>query len=314
MPKNEIETKLSSADKKALAKHEETIRSGLTSFIEVGRALAEIRDSRLHRDEYESFEAYCQDKWDLARRTAYQKIEAAETVDAIQSVRNYAHLPLAENHALELAKAGKDAGKVWAEVLKKSPHLADGSPSTTAKKIAEIRNAMFAAKSEPITTSHADVSTTKATDVPPRKDKADGSAASHSPSVTVKPADLEPEEPADELTEARKAFRSMAKRLDDKCSELKAMTEEFAKFQGKGFKKLHGSTSITSRIDDAARSCKSAAANLRNATPETPAECTTCKGKGHGCKDCGGDGWQCKEERRDADNRRTANAPKVVGA
>jgi hypothetical protein len=122
------------------------------------------------------------------------------------------------------------------------------------------------------------------------------------------------EETPDPLDDARKKLRSLAFRLDAKFNELKELASEVSKLSGDGLKKLHGSGSITSRIDDAARSCKSAAANLRNAVPETPAECTSCKGRGYACKDCGGDGWQSTEERRDANNRRNANAPKVVPA
>jgi len=166
MAKNEVVTKLTPADRKALAKHEETIRGGLTSFIEVGHALAEIRDSELYREEFKSFEAYCNDKWDLKRQTAYDKIHAAEIVAELQNVRSSVHVPQAESQALELAKAKTDAPKVWAEVLKRSPKLADGSPCTTAKKIAEIRDELLKPKVAAATPKVASTITVEPKDEP----------------------------------------------------------------------------------------------------------------------------------------------------
>lgn len=153
MKKAEIVSKLTPADRKLLAKHEETIKVGLDSFVEVGNALGEIWHSRLFRDDYKSFDAYCKERWDLPRQRAYEKIAAAELMTELKSVRNSGHFPLAESHAVELSKAKKDATKVWAEVVRLSPKLADGSPSTTAKKIAAIRDELLKPKpaNKPIT-------------------------------------------------------------------------------------------------------------------------------------------------------------------
>jgi hypothetical protein len=48
-------------------------------------ALAEIRDSRLYREEFETFEGYCKDRWDFSRPMAYQLIEASAAVDAVST-------------------------------------------------------------------------------------------------------------------------------------------------------------------------------------------------------------------------------------
>src|SRR5690606_14593219 len=50
--------------------------SDLEAWREIGEALIRIRDKDLYRDRYATFESYCQDRWSLARRTAYQMIEA----------------------------------------------------------------------------------------------------------------------------------------------------------------------------------------------------------------------------------------------
>ena len=47
-------------DDERLAELEKVIAKGRKTFLEVGRALMEIRDTRLYRREYSGFEEYCQ--------------------------------------------------------------------------------------------------------------------------------------------------------------------------------------------------------------------------------------------------------------
>lgn len=61
-----------------LVELERKIETGMTTFVEVGNALMEIRDSRLYRVEYKTFEAYCRDKWEMSRPRVYQLISAAQ--------------------------------------------------------------------------------------------------------------------------------------------------------------------------------------------------------------------------------------------
>jgi hypothetical protein len=65
-------------DDERLAELEKVIAKGRKTFVEVGRALAEIRDTRLYRREYSGFEEYCQKKWGWTRQRAYQLMDAAE--------------------------------------------------------------------------------------------------------------------------------------------------------------------------------------------------------------------------------------------
>lgn len=59
---------------------EKTIEKGLATFIEVGEALAEIRDKRLYRDSHKTFQAYCKDRWGHNKEWANRLISAADTV------------------------------------------------------------------------------------------------------------------------------------------------------------------------------------------------------------------------------------------
>jgi len=48
------------------------------SFIEVGTTLAEIRDSKLYREQYTTFNAYCKERWGWGRAHAYRMIQSAK--------------------------------------------------------------------------------------------------------------------------------------------------------------------------------------------------------------------------------------------
>ena len=50
-----------------LALEESTIDRGLKTFVAVGNALAAIRDKRLYRQTHGTFEAYCEQRWNLAK-------------------------------------------------------------------------------------------------------------------------------------------------------------------------------------------------------------------------------------------------------
>ena len=65
---------------------ETVIERGLNTFVDVGNALAAIRDGKLYRETHGTFEDYCRDKWGFSRPRAYQFIEAAETVGILSTI------------------------------------------------------------------------------------------------------------------------------------------------------------------------------------------------------------------------------------
>jgi hypothetical protein len=72
------ENSRSSAEVEHLNKLEAIVRRGLDTDLEVGNALAEIRDTWLYRATHETFEAYLRDRWGMSRPRGYQLIQAAE--------------------------------------------------------------------------------------------------------------------------------------------------------------------------------------------------------------------------------------------
>lgn len=80
---------MTTAELSRLNELEATVKKGFTTFIEVGLALKEIQSSRLYRKKHGTFEAYCKDTFEVAKRTAYDLIEASSVV---QNVRNSAQI------------------------------------------------------------------------------------------------------------------------------------------------------------------------------------------------------------------------------
>lgn len=53
---------LTTAERMLLTQNEAVIERGRRAFVEVGTALAQIRDSRLYRQSHDTFEAYCRER------------------------------------------------------------------------------------------------------------------------------------------------------------------------------------------------------------------------------------------------------------
>lgn len=110
-------TELSVDETGELQRCELIIARGLKTFFVVGMALTRIRDLRLYRIEYDTFEAYCNDRWGLARNRAYQLMWAAESTSNVQ---NFVHPPPAiESHATALSRLKNPElqRRAWQEVL-----------------------------------------------------------------------------------------------------------------------------------------------------------------------------------------------------
>jgi len=96
---------ISPAESVRLCELERIIQKGKDTFVEVGVALAEIRDSQIYRNTFATFEDYCEKRWSFSKRSAYQFIAAAEVVE---NVRNCAQVPATESQARPLAKLPAD--------------------------------------------------------------------------------------------------------------------------------------------------------------------------------------------------------------
>lgn len=114
-------SELTTTEMARLHELEGTISRGLATFHDVGRALAEVRDSRLYRDGYGTFEEYCDQRWQLSDRRARQLMEAAE-IGTMVPVEN-------ERQARELARVPeRQRAEVWRETVERT----SGKPTAAA--------------------------------------------------------------------------------------------------------------------------------------------------------------------------------------
>lgn len=112
-------------DDQRLADLERTITRGKKTFVDVGLALAEIRDMRLYRREYGSFSEYCRQKWGWSKSYAYDIIQSAEVVK--QLPEKVSAIADTESKVRELRKAPVEQRAAILEAV-----AAEGKPVTAA--------------------------------------------------------------------------------------------------------------------------------------------------------------------------------------
>ena len=75
-----MNTSLTTSETSSLTACEARIEKGRASFLDVADALAEIRDGRLYREGFATFEAYCRERWGFTRNYANKVMRAGEAV------------------------------------------------------------------------------------------------------------------------------------------------------------------------------------------------------------------------------------------
>jgi hypothetical protein len=113
---------------------ETRIERGLETFIEVGEALLEIRDTKLYRDNHSTFEDYCRDRFGLRERQAYRYMDAAKAIGNLESCP-IGQLPANEAQVRPLTGL-KDPDlqrEAWAKVVERA-----GEDPITARLLEEV--------------------------------------------------------------------------------------------------------------------------------------------------------------------------------
>ena len=127
---------LTTTEASQLQAQEKIIERGLKTFSEVGNALAAIRDARLYRADFGTFEEYCQTRWNMGKAYAFRLIVSAEVSGNLSPIGDI--LPATESQARPLARLAPEAQReVWQDVVNNAPKDDDGKPKITAKLVAE---------------------------------------------------------------------------------------------------------------------------------------------------------------------------------
>lgn len=121
-------TALSKTGERRLAEAEAAIERGLSTFWEVGEALMRIRDERLYRADFSTFEDYCQSRWNMTRRRANQLVEAAQ-MGTVVPIEN-------ERQARALAPVKEDPVEVR-EIFAEAERRGDTTGAGISRVIAE---------------------------------------------------------------------------------------------------------------------------------------------------------------------------------
>jgi hypothetical protein len=81
-----LQPDLDAAEGREKEQCEAVIASGWDAFLEVGQALATIRNKRLYRGHYLTFEDYCRRKWEFSKSHANRLIEAAAVASFLSPI------------------------------------------------------------------------------------------------------------------------------------------------------------------------------------------------------------------------------------
>ena len=113
---------------------ENVIERGLQTFMDVGSALLEIRDKKLYKPNYKTFELYCRERWKMSQPRAYQLMDAAKVTQNLST--NVELSPNRESQVRPLAKLKpKQQRKVW----KAAVQSANGE-QPTARQVEAVRD------------------------------------------------------------------------------------------------------------------------------------------------------------------------------
>lgn len=127
---------LSGTESSQLAMCEQVIERGKRSWIDMGRALREIRDARLYRATHGTFEDYCEQRWEMSRRRAYELMDGAEAAENVRICAQTA--PRTEGQLRPLAGLPPEQQReVWAAAEAAAPRDAQGQPKITGRIVAE---------------------------------------------------------------------------------------------------------------------------------------------------------------------------------
>jgi hypothetical protein len=136
-----LEIDFSSDEKVMLEAAEKIIATGLKTFLQVGEALALVRDQRLYRQSHDTFEDYCHSRWNITDRRARQLIDAAAVVTGLPTGTT---VPVNEGQARELV--GLDPQEA-ATVMQTAEESTGGKVTATA--VREARRATFSPSGKP---------------------------------------------------------------------------------------------------------------------------------------------------------------------
>ncbi len=139
---------LSAQEKIRLHQLERVVEKHLDSFLAVGRALAEVRSSRLYRQHFPTFESYLRERWGLSRSRTDELIRSTSCAELLLSTTGSADsdTPLPKNvpeltlRPISQLPSADLQSQVWRLSAKVAPEGKAPSHTVTAKVSRMIRD------------------------------------------------------------------------------------------------------------------------------------------------------------------------------
>lgn len=125
---------MSTNEENRLVELEQVVEEGIETVFAVGKALAEIRDSKLYRQTHNTFSAYLNSRWQISESRGYQLMAASKVSTIVEA----AGLPAPTNEGQARELSGLDDPQVR-EAWQKATEASYGKP-TTAKAVRDARN------------------------------------------------------------------------------------------------------------------------------------------------------------------------------
>jgi hypothetical protein len=138
-----VPTALTVQERGRLRQLELEIERNLTGFLKCGRALLEVRESRLYRERYANFAEYCRERFALARSTCDQLCRSTQVFEALtnsgmQIPENVPELTL---RPISQLPGGDLQSEAWRLSSLVAPEGKAPSHTVTAKVVRMIREA-----------------------------------------------------------------------------------------------------------------------------------------------------------------------------
>ena len=132
-----VSTVLNVVERRSLEKLEKVIESGVESFLATGSALKEIRDDRLYREGFKTFDAYVKARWEFQKDYANKLIGSSETKQKMNTMVSVSDADKIQNER-QLRELKSVPDESLAEVIAKAAEIA-GDGALTAKVLKEAR-------------------------------------------------------------------------------------------------------------------------------------------------------------------------------
>jgi len=139
-------------EEKDLQRCEAVIKKNENAFVETCAAMFEISSKRLYRQEYKSFQEYCERKWGFSREYGHRLVKDHEIIKKVSTIVHTSGLITNGNQVAELSKVpeedlaavaqeaknaagkGKLTGRHIKEAAKRVREKREGKPATKSPK------------------------------------------------------------------------------------------------------------------------------------------------------------------------------------